>query len=415
MEDLSLRTNSGLDILTASELSPLFWRPARVGLVSAWWEHVPFGQWLVAAIRPRTLVELGTHNGVSYGAFCEAVVREGLDTQCSAIDTWQGDEHAGHYAESVFSELKVFHDAHYGSFSTMIRSTFDGAIEYFADGSIDLLHIDGLHSYEAVHHDFESWFPKLSDRAVVLFHDTNVRTGDFGVWRLWGELQERFPSFSFVHGNGLGVLAVGESVPSVVKELCSISELTRLNAIRERFALIGERWNMEYRDAVRVAELGKREHANAVLGSEIASLKDQLTHRVEHGAQLEQALEGVKASHRERDSMLQAKEAELALLRAQLADAERTRLTLHTAVQQQRDRGDSLAARIDELKAWGKDLMASNDVIRAELVDMRRAPEKNELHQIRQEMSVWRKEHEALQVNVSVLEEQLRSSGKSRS
>lgn len=414
MEDLSLRTNPGLDILAASELAPLFWRPVRVGLVSAWWEHVPFGQWLVAAIRPRTLVELGTHNGVSYGAFCEAVVRERLDTQCSAVDTWQGDEHAGHYDESVYSDFKIFHDAHYGSFSTMIRSTFDEAIEYFADGSIDLLHIDGLHSYGAVRHDFECWFPKLSDRAVVLFHDTNVRTNDFGVWRLWGELQGRFPSFSFVHGNGLGVLAVGDSVPSVVSELCSVSELTKLNAIRERFALIGERWNVEYRDAVRIAELGKREHANAELANEIANLEAHLEHRVEHGAQLERALEDVKASHRERDSMLAAKDAELASLRKQLADIEYARLTLHTAVEKERERADALVARVDDLKAWGDDLMASNEVIRAELVDLRRPPEKSVLNQIRQDIATGREEHQALRADVSALEERLHRSRKIR-
>src|SRR5512147_2176439 len=86
---------SSLRVLSTGDLDPLFWRLARTGVVSAWGGHVPFAHWIVRATRPRLLVELGTHCGVSYSAFCEAVVRDSLDTRCFAVDTWQGDEQAG--------------------------------------------------------------------------------------------------------------------------------------------------------------------------------------------------------------------------------------------------------------------------------------------------------------------------------
>lgn len=201
-----------------SVFSPVIVQPERLTHMESWHRHIPFALAMLDMLKPRVLVELGSHWGDSYCAFCQGVVQQGLSTRCYAVDTWQGDEHAGKYGEEVFEDLSDWHDQRYSKFSTLMRMRFDEALAYFPDGSVDLLHIDGLHTYEAVKHDFESWLPKLSERAVVLFHDTNVRYDDFGVWQLWAELEQQYPSFEFPYGFGLGVLAVGSRVPDAVLE-----------------------------------------------------------------------------------------------------------------------------------------------------------------------------------------------------
>jgi len=174
--------------------------------MSTWVDHLPFGFDLVEALRPRTLVELGSQAGLSYFAFCQSVKAHGLGTRCYAVDTWAGDEHTGQYDDSVFQDVKAHNDAHYAAFSTLLRMRFEEAVTRFEPNSVDLLHIDGFHTYDAVSADFEAWYPTVSPGGIVLFHDIRARVHDFGAWRFWDELCRDHETFTFGHGFGLGVL-----------------------------------------------------------------------------------------------------------------------------------------------------------------------------------------------------------------
>lgn len=233
--------------------------PDRINVPSAWYEHVPFAFYMTEIAKPKCLVELGTHNGVSFLAFCQATQTLSLDTKCFAIDTWEGDEMAGYYGQEVFDELRAYHDSHYAKFSNLLRMTFDAGVDYFSDGSIDLLHIDGLHTYEAVKHDFENWLIKLSPNAIVIFHDTNVHENDFGVWRYWEELKQKYMNFEFYHGHGLGVLTLAENFPRGLRvdKTGSI-----LNKFRNFFAVLGQKHLFE--------------NGSKNLSREIGVLRDQI-------------------------------------------------------------------------------------------------------------------------------------------
>jgi glycosyltransferase involved in cell wall biosynthesis len=260
-------------------------RPQRLVWPPSWATHIPFAFWIVDVMRPRTFVELGTHTGVSYSAFAQAVQTLGLTTACYAIDTWEGDAQAGFYGDDVFAEWSAFHDRQFGGFSRLVRSTFDAALPHFTDGSIDLLHIDGLHTYEAVRHDFETWAPKLSRQAVVLLHDINVREGEFGAWKYWDEAGALYPSFTFMHGHGLGVLAVGREQKPDVSWLTSLAAGSQdVAAVHRVFSTIGDLWQTHIfldrarEDAARVAAERDREaQARANVSAQLADSTAQLS------------------------------------------------------------------------------------------------------------------------------------------
>jgi hypothetical protein len=252
-------------------------QPSRLLHGSAWIEHVPFAFWLVEHLRPRRIVELGVQLGVSYAAFCQAVSALGLKCQCTGVDTFVGDAHTGPYGPQILQDLKAYHDPLYAEFSELVPSTFDAALDKIEDGAVDLLHIDGSHAYEDVKHDFESWRAKLSPRAVVLFHDTQVTDRGFGVWRLWRELAAQFPSFEFGHGYGLGVLLMGSDLPATVRSLAEASTAAQI-ALRNLFSTLGHRLTLLLRDA-----------DTSRFQSEIEILRERLSSVADHQVNVQRA------------------------------------------------------------------------------------------------------------------------------
>ena len=176
----------------------------------AWMEHIPFGYFLISFLKPKVFVELGVYKGCSFLNICQAIKDQGIQCNAYGVDSWLGDSHAGVMTEETFFDINNQVNSQYGTFAKLLKKSFDEAACEFMDKSIDLLHIDGYHTYESVSHDFETWLPKVSENGVVLFHDTAVRENDFGVWKLWDELKIKYPHISTQYGYGLGVLFVGK-------------------------------------------------------------------------------------------------------------------------------------------------------------------------------------------------------------
>ncbi|GAA4175569.1 class I SAM-dependent methyltransferase [Gryllotalpicola koreensis] len=258
--------------------SASFWLPTRFVPASAWNEHGPFAMWAVTAFGPRTLVELGTHYGFSYFTMCDAIRRMGLPTKAWAIDSWEGDEHAGFYDHRVYDAVREI-NADYEDFSNLLRGYFDSQVDNFEDGSIDLLHIDGRHRYEDVKEDFETYLPKMSSHGVVMFHDIAERHDDFGVWKFWEELAGEHPSFAFRHGHGLGVLGVGSELPDAAERFFAAAE-NHADEIRATYEHLGGRLNQLADHDLSFDGLHAGIHEREVALQDLTSQRDQLAAQV---------------------------------------------------------------------------------------------------------------------------------------
>lgn len=176
------------------------WTPSWSSGSSAWRGHFGFAKVLIDHLNPKIIVELGVHLGDSLWAFGEAAP----SAQVFGVDTWEGDIHIGRRDPELFIEISELFKKLPNV--QLLKMTFDEALSHFQEESIDLLHIDGTHTYEAVKNDFDSWLPKMAKGGVMLLHDIVIKEEPFGVWKLWEEIRAKYRTIEFSHSCGLGVI-----------------------------------------------------------------------------------------------------------------------------------------------------------------------------------------------------------------
>jgi glycosyltransferase involved in cell wall biosynthesis len=201
--------------------------------------HVSFAMTMVDLLRPRTIVELCTTDGILYCAFCQAVRELKLDARCFGICPGQPTDDDSQ-PDEAHTEWKKAHDDLYGGFSRLLTPLTTDGTHLFDKDSVDLLHLNGNLSYESARDEFAVWLPKLSGKSVVMLSDTNLHQGAPGINKLWEELKRDYPHFEFGQGRGLGLVAVGTDVPEGITALLTTRE-PELSAVREFFRQQGQR------------------------------------------------------------------------------------------------------------------------------------------------------------------------------
>lgn len=189
----------------------------EVGIMNGhnWRDHITFAQWIVEKKKPDVVVDLGVD--YAYSTFCFASLGLG---KIYGIDSFEGDQHAGMRNTYDFVMTK---QKEYGLDNIQfIKGYFDDVAKTW-DKDIDILHIDGLHTYEAVYNDFATWGKFVKDDGVIMMHDTKVFHGNFGVHRFFAEIE--YPKVNFTVSHGLGVVAKNaELIDEIRKTFSNIVE-----------------------------------------------------------------------------------------------------------------------------------------------------------------------------------------------
>lgn len=174
--------------------------PELYNLQSAWIGHEKFTEWLVNKIQPEVTVDLG----VDYGFSLFALALPKIGT-VYGIDSFEADAHAGHHVDNydVVMDFKEKHNFHNVE---VIKGWFAEVAETW-DKPIDILHIDGLHTYTAITEDWTNWSKFVKPTGVIIMHDV-ISFPELGLFFN----QIAAPKAFFAHSAGLGIAVMDEQL-----------------------------------------------------------------------------------------------------------------------------------------------------------------------------------------------------------
>ncbi|MDQ0416731.1 putative O-methyltransferase YrrM [Croceifilum oryzae] len=185
---------------------------------TAWRGHEPFAIWLVQRLQPNVTVDLGVDSGFS--TFSLAIPNIGT---VYGIDHFAGDPHAGfrNTYDSVMATKDVLKNKYGIDNIQIIKGDFIEVSKTWTQ-PIDILHLDGFHTYDSAKADFLHWLPHLQENGVMLMHDV---VSFPSVKQVYDE--STMYRCYFPHSAGLGVLSRNKEI---IEEIVKLFGLTFENA-----------------------------------------------------------------------------------------------------------------------------------------------------------------------------------------
>ncbi|TWU41185.1 hypothetical protein Q31b_26240 [Novipirellula aureliae] len=136
-------------------------------------------KWQLATLAERkggVVVEVGSYVGASACFIAAGLSRStnARNAKLYCVDTWKNDAMT-EGARDTFSDFMTNTQKFSHLIQTMRGRSSEVASQFHQD--IDILFLDGDHSYEAVKADWYAWSPFLKENSIAIFHDFGWATG----------------------------------------------------------------------------------------------------------------------------------------------------------------------------------------------------------------------------------------------
>lgn len=129
---------------------------------------------LAAGVDGNVFLEIGSYLGASSCFIAEGIRNSSNSGSLYCVDTWENDA-MSEGKRNTYDDF-LHNTSKCRQLITVLRGHSIEVAESFPN-KIDFIFFDGDHSYEGIKADFNAWFPKLSDGALMVFHDVGWAEG----------------------------------------------------------------------------------------------------------------------------------------------------------------------------------------------------------------------------------------------
>jgi predicted O-methyltransferase YrrM len=195
---------------TPASLADLAFASPRVAPGQVRSELVQFGS-IVAAQKPRTVLEIGTRGGGTFFVLCRLSSPEAT---VISLDL-PGGKYGGGYPKYMAPILRrmgrpsqAIHLLRANSHNPETRVR---VAHILAGRALDLLFIDGDHTYEGVKRDFEMYGSLVRPGGIIAFHDIvpHPPEADCAVDELWQEVRPMYRNHEIIENPCQGWAGIG--------------------------------------------------------------------------------------------------------------------------------------------------------------------------------------------------------------
>jgi predicted O-methyltransferase YrrM len=161
-------------------------------------------------LRPRRVLEIGTAQGGTFFLLSRAAA---ADAKLISLDLPAGRWGGGYsnWKRHLYRSLLLpEQSAEFIRSNSHLPSSFESVKTMLGGDPLDLLFIDGDHSYEGVKADFELYSPLVRPGGLIVLHDIAFHEKyDCHVDQFWAEVKERYPSQEIIQDCKQGWAGIG--------------------------------------------------------------------------------------------------------------------------------------------------------------------------------------------------------------